>query len=328
MAISLCSRRSLLFLLLISAVPIAYIISLELSPPSTHVYRYHSSGFLRECAKWDDSGNRFLVSFFEGGIGELRVPENHSPDAVLDEIVLVRDADLSGNASLGIAVDRPRNRLLVVVADVSGNRFSALAAYDLATWNRIFLTQLHGPSDEKEFADDVTVDPEGNAYITDAKASKIWKVGVNGELLSTIKSPLFAAKEWYKNLVALNGIAYHPEGHLLVIHTFTGKLFKVDLAKGEDQVKVIEVNGGSLRLGDGIELLSPTRLVVAGNPSARLVESTDGWETASVLARFKGPMHRLATAATVKDGRVYLNHMFGVGYPKKKHLLVEAAFDA
>lgn len=179
--------------------------------------------------------------------------------------------------------------------------------------------------DEKSFADDVAVDPEGNAYVTDAKASKIWKVGVNGEFLSIIRSPLFTSKEWYKNFVALNGIIYHPDGYLLAIHTFSGNLFKIETEKG-DEVKLINVVGGPLLFGDGIELLSPTKIVVAGNPSGRLVESSDGWETASVVGKFSGPMHRLATAATVKDGRVYLNHMFGMGYPRKKHTIVEAVF--
>lgn len=170
------------------------------------------------------------------------------------------------------------------------------------------------------------MDAEGNAYVTDAKASKIWKVGVDGELLSIIRSPLFIAKEWYRNLVGLNGIVYHPDGYLLVIHTFSGNIFKIDVAKGGEEVKVVDVAGGPLTFGDGLELLSPTKLVVAGNPSGRLVESLDGWQSASVVGRFKGPSHRLATAATVKDEKVYLNHMFGLGYPKKKHALVEAVF--
>jgi len=131
---------------------------------------------------------------------------------------------------------------------------------------------------------------------------------------------------WYKNLVGLNGIVYHPDGFLIVIHTFSGMLYKIDIAKEDHEVKLIKVAGGSLAFGDGLELLSPTKLVVAGNPSGRLVESSDRWETASVVAKFKGPAHRLATAATVKDGRVYLNHMLGMGYPKKKHALVEAVF--
>ncbi|OAY48763.1 uncharacterized protein LOC110615479 [Manihot esculenta] len=325
MALSLCSAKSLIFLFILSAIPIAFIISLELAKPTTHVFHYHSSGFFRECGKWDDLNRRFIVAFMDGGVGEIRVPDDYSPGTVLQEVTAVKDVDIAGNSSLGIVVDRPRNRLLVVNADVIGNKYSGLAAYDLSTWQRLFLTHLSGPNDEKSFADDVAVDAEGNAYVTDAKASKIWKVGKDGKLLSVIRNPLFIQREWYKNLVALNGIVYHPDGFLIVIHTFSGNLYKIDIAK-DDEVKLIKLNGGSLSFGDGLELLSPTKLVVAGNPSARLVESSDGWETATVVAKFKGPAHRLATAATVKDGRVYLNHMVGMGYPKKKHAIVEAVF--
>ncbi|XP_022155285.1 uncharacterized protein LOC111022422, partial [Momordica charantia] len=251
--------------------------------------------------------------------------DGHSLEAVLEEVPVVKDADLHGNASLGILVDRPRNRLLVVATDLLGNKYSGLAAYDLSSWKRQFLAHLSGPNDEKSFADDVTVDPEGNAYVTDAINNKIWKVGVDGKFISIIKSPLFISKEWYKNLVGLNGIVYHPDGFLIVIHTFSGNLFKVDLVKGE-KVKLINVTGGSLGFGDGLELLSPTKLVVAGNPAGRFVESTDGWETASLVSTCSGLKHRLASAATVKDGRVYISHMIGMGYPKKKHALVEAVF--
>ncbi|KAK3415387.1 hypothetical protein EUGRSUZ_H01012 [Eucalyptus grandis] len=314
--------------LLVSAVPFAYLIALELSPPSTHVFHYHGSGFLRECAKWDAPGRRFLVSFFEGGVGQVPVPDDHSPSsaAVLEETTVIKDADVAGNASLGLAVDAGRERLLVAVGDVFWNKYSALAAYDMSTWKRTFLTQLGGPSDGKTFADDIALDPEGNAYVTDAKGNKIWKVGPDGELLSIIRSPLFIPKGWYRNWVGLNGIAYHPDGYLIVVHTFSGKLFKIDVTNGGEEVKVIDVLGGPLRMGDGLELLSPTKLVVAGKPSGTLVESLDGWQSASVVGRFKGPSHRVATAATVKDGKVYLNHMFGLGYPKKKHALVEAVF--
>ncbi|KAK2649667.1 hypothetical protein Ddye_017156 [Dipteronia dyeriana] len=325
MVFSHCSTRTLFVLLLISAVPVAYIISLERAEPATQVYHYHSSGFFRECAKWDDSNRRFLVSYLEGGIGQVSLPDDYSPGTVLEELTLVKDVDLAGNMSAGIVVDRPRNRLLVAVAQLIGNKYSGLAAYDLSTWKRLFLTHLSGANDEKSMADDVAVDGEGNAYVTDVKSNKIWKVGVDGQLLSIIRSPLFAPKEWYKNLFGLNGIVYHPDGFLIVIHTMTGNLLKIDLAKGEE-VKLIEVSGGALALGDGIELLSPTKLVVAGNPTARLVESYDGWRTASVVAKFKGPAHRLATAATVKEGKVYINHLVGMGYPKKKHAFVEAVF--
>ncbi|KAK8646838.1 hypothetical protein V6N13_120608 [Hibiscus sabdariffa] len=100
---------------------------------------------MRDCAKWDDPGRRFLVSFMEGSVGEIHVPENYTSGVILKEVPVVKDFDLTGNASLGIALDRPRNRLLAAVGDLLGNRYSALAAYDLSTWKRLFLTKLSGP---------------------------------------------------------------------------------------------------------------------------------------------------------------------------------------
>lgn len=84
----------------------------------------------------------------EGGIGEIAVPEDHgssSEETVLKEVTVVKDPALAGNSSLGIVVDRPRNRLLVAISDILGNKYNALAAYDLSTWDRLFLTTLAGP---------------------------------------------------------------------------------------------------------------------------------------------------------------------------------------
>lgn len=148
MALScLCSPKFLAILLLLTAIPIGIIISLERSQPPTHVYHYHSNGWFRECAKWDSVNNRFIVSFFEGGIGQIPVPgENESPGTVFEEESIVKESELAGNASLGLTIDRSRNRVLVVNADVLGNRYGSLVAYDLSTWKRLFLTQLSGPS--------------------------------------------------------------------------------------------------------------------------------------------------------------------------------------
>ncbi|XP_028555247.1 uncharacterized protein LOC110108330 [Dendrobium catenatum] len=186
------------------------------------------------------------------------------------------------------------------------------------------LLRLYNIDDEPSFADDVAVDDDGNAYVTDTKANKIWKVGSNGELLSIIRNNIFVQKkEWYRNVFGLNGIVYHQNGYLLVVHTAGGYLFKVDI-KTED-VRVVQVTG-SLLLGDGLELLSQTKLVVAGTPSARILESFDDWNTATVTERYIGPLHRLATSATVKEGKVYINHLFGLGFTKRTHVITEAVF--
>lgn len=144
---ALCSQKFLLFLFLFSAVPIGIIVTLERAHPATHVYHYHSSGWFRECSKWDSHNRRFIVSRFEGGLGQVKLPEKDSDSSPpLEEVTVVKEASLAGNASLGIVIDPSRNRVLVVNADAIGNRYGALAAYDLSTWNRLFLTQLSGPS--------------------------------------------------------------------------------------------------------------------------------------------------------------------------------------
>ncbi|KAF3773465.1 hypothetical protein EJ110_NYTH47971 [Nymphaea thermarum] len=324
MALAMPSGSFMAVLLLLTAVPMAFIVSLERSASSGPHIGYHSKWWFRESVEWDDRGRRFIVSCFEGGLGQIVVPDGDFSGALEEETAVAALKELPGISFLGIRVDRRRNRLLVVLADALRGRFGGVAAYDLDSWQQLFLTQLSGP-DVKTLADDVAVDDDGNAYVTDAKGSKIWKVGVNGELLSTIQSDLFTErKEWYLNFIGLNGIVYHPSGFLLVIHTSTGSLFKVDVDK--ELVSKVEIVQGSLMFGDGMELLSATQLVVAGTPSGRLVESLDGWKTAKVIGRYIGPMHRIASAATVKDGKTYVHHIVGLGLGKSKHLITEAVF--
>ncbi|KAL6649803.1 hypothetical protein ACP70R_014027 [Stipagrostis hirtigluma subsp. patula] len=280
---------------------------------------YAGDRWFHECAKWDAEGGRFLVStFFGAGVAEVRAGEG-------EERVVVADPDAAGRVALGLVVDAPRRRLLVVYADRPPRfGYAALGAYELGSWRRLFLTRLDAPG-ETTFADDVAFDENGNAYVTDTMGCKIWKVSPAGELLSVIKNATFVQRPGtLNNFVGLNGIVYHPNGYLLVVHTSGGDLFKVDPSTGS--VRVVKVLRGSLKQGDGLELLSPTRLAVAGMPS-RLVESSDDWETASVTGRYVGPMHRIGSSATVKDGDVYVNHIVGFGLGKKKtHVIARAVF--
>ncbi|KAK9050715.1 hypothetical protein SSX86_030315 [Deinandra increscens subsp. villosa] len=54
----------------------------------------------------------------------------------------VLNTDAVGNGTCGVFIDRPRNRVVVAIADVFGNTYSAVAAYDLDSWKRLFFTQL------------------------------------------------------------------------------------------------------------------------------------------------------------------------------------------
>ncbi|KAL2323714.1 hypothetical protein Fmac_028093 [Flemingia macrophylla] len=235
------------------------------------------------------------------------------------------------------ALPLPHHRLLASIypiPDPNHLSFPFVLPSPLNLHGRFLITLLRhrsgGEGDGKSLADDIAVDDEGNAYVIDALGNKIWKVSVEGKLVSTIRDSMLSPKKWwYKHFVGLNGIVDHPDGFLIAVHTLSGDLFKIE---GEESVKIIKVTGGTgnppgkFDYADGLALLSPTKVVVVGNPPARLVESNDGWNTASVVGTFSGLKHRFATGATVKDGKVYLNYMIGMGYPKRKHAIVEAVF--
>lgn len=128
-------------LILISAVPLSILTSLELSiTRNPGIIQYRSHGWLRECAKWDSIHQRFLVStMFDAGIAAIDIGK-----VQMEEKVMLRETDMAGNASLGITIDEDRRQIIVVFADVVGHKHSAVAAYDLDTWERNYITHLRG----------------------------------------------------------------------------------------------------------------------------------------------------------------------------------------
>lgn len=107
---------------------------------------YTGEGWAHECAKWDAEGARFLAStFFGGGVAEVREGDG---GAWGEERVVVADHDAKGRFALGIAVDAPRRRVLVVYADPPPRfGYAALGAYELGSWRRLFLTRLDAPGE-------------------------------------------------------------------------------------------------------------------------------------------------------------------------------------
>ncbi|XP_024536671.1 uncharacterized protein LOC9646165 isoform X2 [Selaginella moellendorffii] len=294
--------RAIFFLVTAAIVIAMKTIATFLNSGDGATISYAGPGFVREGCQWDANNERFLVSRFEGGISELvKTDLGYEQRLVVD-----LEGDFKGNSTLGIRVDPPRNRLLAVVADAWNQKRAALIAYDLATWETLFVTNLESP--DLLLADDVAVDPEGNAYVTEALGNFIWKIDRDGNNVANLSSPVFTSKPhqlpFY--LAGLNGIDYHPDGFLLAIHTWSGALFKVSLDGSSVEVVKAPLVAG----GDGIALLSPDKLVVAGVPGARLLKSSDGWKSARLTHTYVGPFYRVPSAVTIKDGKAFVSHMF------------------
>jgi sugar lactone lactonase YvrE len=249
-------------------------------------------GFIPEGIEYDQANGRFLSgSLAEGTIFVLERDGRVVP--------FIRDPDLV--SSVGIEVDEPRDRLLVANSDRAAFGGDAagqakLGVYNLTTGERIAMVDLGTllGAQPKFFANDVTVDGDGNAYVTDTMNGVLYRV-----------TPAYQASVLHRFTdlpegAQLNGIVYHDGGYLLVA---AGEhLYKVPVANpaGTTKVNVTDPVGGQ----DGIVLAADGRLVATSNSATepRLVafRSNDNWSTAQRdgVALLNG---QATTAAVVGD---------------------------
>ena len=265
-----------------------------------------------EGIEYDKVSNRFLVSSLtRGDIG--RVSDNG------EYTVFIEDEDLI--SSIGIHLDQPRMRLLVAVSDPGTSertspetqgQLAALAGYDLRTGERLFYTRLDGlaPEEAGNFANDVTVDKQGNAYVTDSFAGVIYKVEKNGNATVFYQNEAFIPAP---GGFGLNGIDFDPRGFLLVAQSNTGDLLRFPLNNPAAYSRVelpVEVPSP-----DGIFLKNPNELLVVGNAGGTdngvvyTFKTNNKWESAVVEDSFVTPP-AFPTTVTVRNGAPYVLYAY------------------
>lgn len=226
---------------------------------------------------------------------------------------LIQDDRLT--SILGIAVDPGSGRLFVTNADIgSGMRSSGRGArkeagvgvYELATGKALDYVDLSSlVPDGEHLANGITVDDQGNAYITDSFSPVIYKVDGKG------KASVFLSDEKFRGqAVNLNGIVYHPDGFLLVVKKSTGTIYRIprDNPRAFTQVRI----GNDFVGGDGLTLVGENNLVMIANKTpdsatnaAFVLRSDDRWESASVVqAAALGAVY--PTTCAVLGDRIYV----------------------
>jgi sugar lactone lactonase YvrE len=264
-----------------------------LASESATVITAERGGFIPEGIEYDEDNGRFLTgSLAEGTIFVIERDGRVVP--------FVRDAELV--SSVGIEVDEDRDRLLVANSDSSvfGNQTATghakLGVYNLMTGERLAIVDL-GPTvaaGSRYFANDVTVDDAGNAYVTDTFVGAIYRV--TPDYRATVLHQFSDLPQGAQ----LNGIVAHDGGYLLVVAG--DRIYKVPLANpaGTTQVNVTDPVAGQ----DGIVLTDDGRLVATSNSATepRLVafRSNDDWASAQRdgVALLNG---QATTAAIVGD---------------------------
>nr|WP_312352469.1 SMP-30/gluconolactonase/LRE family protein [Brucella intermedia] len=266
---------------------------------------------------WNPVANAFMVSSLRGGQVGLVSPTGEYTKFSDDSALIT---------SSGIVVDTARNRILVCNEDVgisskssdsTRTRVAQVVEFELDTGAVRHVHDFSSLTSGPILANDLTIDRDGNIYVTDSFQPQIYKVDHATRAVSVLvrSERLMPANpaEAVGTKPYLNGIVYHPDGFLIASDYSRGLLWKVSLNDPEALVQVRLPQ--PLKGPDGLLLKSPTQLVavqsfpaddgsIAGDVT--LLASSDAWESAQIEAvaipeGLDGP-----TTATLKDGEVWV----------------------
>lgn len=269
-------------------------------------------GLYPEGIEYDAAHGRFLLSSLSHG----------TVTAVDDQGTSTTLVDDSGNVS-SVGLQVAGDRLLVALSDVRA-AFDTTAAgraglgiYDLASGRRLHRVDLGALyPNGRHFANDIAVDGDGNAYITDSLSPVIYRVTPDGQASIFVQDTLLGGHGF-----GMNGIDYDPKGFLLVAMDQQRALYRIPVG-APDSLARVQLSeplaaDGMVLAPDG-HLIAVAATFPGGGPrKEELVELTsgDGWHSAEITAR--APLDASASPTTValRGGAAYviLAHLSGMG---------------
>ncbi|KAM6554934.1 hypothetical protein CsatB_015696 [Cannabis sativa] len=270
-----------------------------------HIINFRSPNLYPEGITWDPLAQHFIL----GSVRD-RTIVSVSDAGVVETLIF--DPDLPENVTiLGLTYDTVNNRLLAAINAIEPlPNFGALAAYDLRTRRRVFLSHLPTDGDDlkRPGPNAVAVDFKGNAYVTNSIGNYIWKVNNQGEASIFSKSPLFTAypvdQESPFSFCGLNGIVYSSKGYLLVVQTNTGKMFKVNEDNGNARLILLNED---MPIADGMAIRKDGVVLVNSPKKVWMLKSQDSWGEGVVYDKIDLDEARFPTSLTMgNDGRVYV----------------------
>lgn len=246
-------------------------------------------GLFPEGVEYDGANNRFLVSSTSEGTVYAVDDEGTLTPFIEDERI---------PSSVGLEVDEDNNRLLVVATDMQ--RLGFLGIYDLTSGENLAFVDFRPllPSDPEHFTNDVAVDSQGFAYVTDSYAGVIYRVDPQGNAI------VYLVDESFSTQFALNGIAYHAPGNALIAVRGTD-LIKIPVDNPDAFITVTLER--PLVGADGIVFLDETTLAVVTNnpPNVFRLESDNNFDSAQVTGVFE-PEQVFPTTVAERDGEAYV----------------------
>ncbi|MBV1908200.1 MAG: SMP-30/gluconolactonase/LRE family protein [Kangiellaceae bacterium] len=257
---------------------------------------------------YDSKSKRFLISSFRQGT-IYEVSNDGQTKALIEDDRLC--------SVLAIRIDTNRDRLYATNSDMGActkptrngpKKVAALAVYQLSTGQPVGYYDLAKLLPKNShLANGLTLDSEGNVYITDSFSPTIYRVDTKGTISVFLNDVEFEGQG-----INLNGIVFHPDGYFLTIKKSTGELYKIPLDAPQNFTKV--KSRRKLVGGDGLVLASNNQLAVIANQASGVsanavftIKSNDNWISYTVTDKvYIGDVY--PTTGTIKNEELYVIH--------------------
>jgi sugar lactone lactonase YvrE len=217
-------------------------------------------------------GTFFVGSMFEGCIMRAQPGHNRMEPFIA--------SGSNGLVSvLGLWADAARNTLWACSSDAGNCKLTGSApvgvkAFDLQTGTAKGSYDFAGGG----FANDLTLDAEGNLYVTDSWTPRIFRLPVGGSALEEwINDPQFGVEQW-----SLNGIDFDPSsGVIYTVNQRDSQLFRIVIQPDGSAGAVTRIQTSQeLRRPDGLKVIAPNILATseggAGGMSVITIEGNTG----------------------------------------------------
>ncbi|MFD7625020.1 SMP-30/gluconolactonase/LRE family protein [Streptomyces sp. NPDC059851] len=197
---------------------------------------------------------------------------------------------------------------------------AGVTVYDTATRTR--LARFEVPGADPRFVNDLTITPDGTAYLTDSVRAVVYKV--TPVQLASGSGTLTPAYDLSGRLTpvpgrtfSLNGITSDRAGrYLLTVDMIAGDLHRIDLRTGA--LSRVTLQGGDLTHADGLDLAPDGSLRVAHNTTNTLTRwrvTPDGTR-ARLVRTLTDPDLQIPTTLTHVPGRtLVVRSQFDKGGP-------------
>lgn len=232
------------------------------------------------------------TTFFAGDIAGGDIYQGDIRTGEVTELIEGRE----GGAAIGLLYDPSTQRLYV-----AGGPTGDVTVYDARTGDVLFTANAGAG----RFINDVTLTKDA-AYFTDSFSTELIVVPLGKGAALPVDGtfePLALDGVPAPAGFGPNGIRTLPGGDLIVISE--GTLYRVDPATGDTDV--LEVSGGELVAGDGLELRGNTLYVVRGfnRPSIVQVRLDLPSGTGAIIGELTDPDFETPTTAAFVAGDLY-----------------------